>query len=175
MPAASCFILFALTGCDRAPSPAQPSEPALDLSEYDITRLQREMQAGALSSRQITQWSLNRIAAIDDAGPMLNAVIATNPDALAIADERDAERRAGRVRGPLHGIPVLLKDNIDTGDRQPTTAGSLALAGAPAAQDAEVTGGCARPARSSSARRTSASGRISAAHARAAAGARSAE
>ncbi len=115
------------------------SEPVLDLSEYDITRLQQEMQAGALSSRQITQWSLNRIAAIDDAGPMLNAVIATNPDALAIADERDAERRAGKVRGPLHGIPVLLKDNIDTGDRQPTTAGSLALAGAPAAQDAEVT------------------------------------
>ena len=133
------LILFALTGCDRAPSPARPSEPVLDLSEFDITRLQQEMEAGALSSRQITQWSLNRIAAIDDAGPMLNAVIATNPDALAIADERDAERRAGRVRGPLHGIPVLLKDNIDTGDRQPTTAGSLALAGTPAAQDAEIT------------------------------------
>ena len=133
------LLFFALTGCDRAPAPARPSEPVLDLSEFDITRLQQEMGSGALSSRQITQWSLNRIAAIDDAGPMLNAVIATNPDALAIADERDAERRAGRVRGPLHGIPVLLKDNIDTGDRQPTTAGSLALAGAPAAQDAEIT------------------------------------
>ena len=140
-PSAASIVLifFALTGCDRAPSPARPSEPVLDLSEYDITRLQSEMRAGALSSRQITQWSLNRIGAIDDAGPMLNAVIATNPDALAIADERDAERRAGRVRGPLHGIPVLLKDNIDTGDRQPTTAGSLALAGAPAARDAEIT------------------------------------
>ena len=133
------LFLFALTGCDRAPSPAPPAKPGLDLSEYDIAKLQREMQAGTLNSRQITQWSLNRIAAIDDAGPMLNAVIAINPDALGIADKRDAERRAGKVRGPMHGIPVLLKDNIDTGDRQPTTAGSLALAGAPAAEDAEVT------------------------------------
>lgn len=133
------LILFAMAGCDRAPTPAPFWKSVPDLSDYDITRLQREMQAGTVSSRQITQWSLNRIAAIDDAGPMLNAVIAINPDALAIADERDAERRAGRIRGPLHGIPVLLKDNIDTGDRQLTTAGSLALTGAPAPQDAEVT------------------------------------
>jgi len=133
------LMLFAMAGCDRASAPAQYLKSVPDFSDYDITRLQREMQAGTVSSRQITQWSLNRIAAIDDAGPMLNAVIAINPDALAIADERDAERRAGRIRGPLHGIPVLLKDNIDTGDRQLTTAGSLALTGAPARQDAEVT------------------------------------
>jgi amidase len=97
-----------------------------DLAEYDIARLQQDMQDGSLDSRRITQWSLNRIAALDRCRPMLNAGSATNPDALAIADERDAERRAGKLRGPLHGIPVLLKDNIDTGDKQLTTAGSLA-------------------------------------------------
>jgi amidase len=131
-------LLFALAACapaghDPVAAPATP-----DLSEYDIARLQEAMQGGTLDSRRITQWSLNRIAALDDAGPRLNAVVATNPDALAIADERDAERRAGKVRGPLHGIPVLLKDNIDTGDRQLTTAGSLALAGVPAPRDSEV-------------------------------------
>jgi amidase len=65
---------------------------------------------------------------IDKAGPTINAVIERNPDAIRIADELDAERKAGRVRGPLHGIPVLIKDNIDTADRMHTTAGSLALA-----------------------------------------------
>jgi amidase len=130
--------LLAMTACNRAREdlPAAPATP--DLSDYDIARLQQAMQDGALDSRRITQWSLNRIAALDDAGPMLNAVVATNPDALAIADQRDAERRAGKVRGPLHGIPVLLKDNIDTGDRQLTTAGSLVLTGAPAPRDSEV-------------------------------------
>jgi amidase len=131
-------MLLAMAACGHAPE-APPTAPAMpDLAEYDIARLQQGMQDGSLDSRRITQWSLNRIAALDDAGPMLNAVIATNPDALAIADERDAERRAGKVRGPLHGIPVLLKDNIDTGDRQLTTAGSLALTGAPAPRDSEV-------------------------------------
>jgi amidase len=135
---AATAMLLAVTGCGRAPE-APPSAAAVpDLAEYDIARLQRAMQDGTLDSRRITQWSLKRIAALDDAGPMLNAVIATNPDALAIADERDAERRAGKVRGPLHGIPVLLKDNIDTGDKQLTTAGSLALTGGPARRDSEV-------------------------------------
>jgi amidase len=81
---------------------------------------------------------LARIAAIDKAGPRLNAVIELNPDALRIADELDKERRAGKLRGPLHGIPVLLKDNIDTGDQLQTTAGALALAGHRAARDAFV-------------------------------------
>jgi amidase len=133
--AAMTLMLLITAGCAR---PA-PMAPAPDLGEYDIAKLQQGMEAGTLSSRGITQWSLDRIAQLDDAGPMLNAVIAINPDALAIADERDAERRAGKMRGPLHGIPVLLKDNIDTGDRQPTTAGSLALAGVAASSDAEVT------------------------------------
>jgi amidase len=135
---AAIVALLAMTGCGRAPEAPAVAATTPDLSDYDIARLQQAMQDGTLDSRRITQWSLNRIAALDDAGPMLNAVIATNPDALAIADERDAERRAGKVRGPLHGIPVLLKDNIDTGDRQLTTAGSLALAGARAPRDSEV-------------------------------------
>jgi amidase len=135
---AAIVMLLAVTGCGRAPEAPPAAAAVPDLAEYDIARLQRGMQDGTLDSRRITQWSLNRIAALDDAGPMLNAVVAINPDALAIADERDAERRAGKVRGPLHGIPVLLKDNIDTGDRQLTTAGSLALTGAPAARDSEV-------------------------------------
>ena len=130
--AAFALMLLAMSSC--TPEPATTP----DLADFDITGLQQAMTEGTLSSRQITQWSFDRIAAVDDAGPTLNAVIATNPDALAIADERDAERRAGRIRGPLHGIPVLIKDNIDTGDRMPTTAGSLALVGAPAPRDAEV-------------------------------------
>ncbi len=132
------LALLAMVACGRAPDTATPATAELDLGEHDISSLQQAMEAGTLSSRRITQWSLDRIAALDDSGPMLNAVIATNPDALAIADERDAERRAGKLRGPLHGIPVLIKDNIDTGDRQLTTAGSLALAGAPAPRDAEI-------------------------------------
>jgi amidase len=120
-----------------APTPA-PAAPALDLAEASITDLGARMASGELSSRRITQWYLDRIAAIDDAGPTLNAVVETNPDALASADALDAERAAGTLRGPLHGIPVLLKDNIDTGDRMKTTAGSLALAGHVAASDAFI-------------------------------------
>jgi amidase len=138
--------LLGLAGCARTPTPATvpaaspaPAAAALDLSELGIHALQQRMQDGRLSSRRITQWYLERIAEFDDAGPTLNAVIAVNPDALAIADALDAERRAGRLRGPLHGIPILLKDNIDTGDRQLTTAGSLALSAAPAPRDAEIT------------------------------------
>jgi amidase len=140
------LLALAIAGCDRTPSsgstPAANSPPAvaaLDLSEMDIQTLQQRMQDGSLTSRRITQWYLERIAEFDDAGPTLNAVIATNPDALAIADALDAERRAGKLRGPLHGIPILLKDNIDTGDRQLTTAGSLARSAAPAPHDAEIT------------------------------------
>ncbi len=95
--------------------------------EADIASLQRQMAAGTLSSRALAQAYLDRIAAIDDAGPMLNAVIETNPDALKEADALDAERKAGKLRGPMHGIPVLLKDNIDS-TPMVNSAGSLALA-----------------------------------------------
>ncbi|RZA20692.1 MAG: amidase [Lysobacteraceae bacterium] len=95
--------------------------------EASIASLQQQMASGALTSRALTQAYLDRIAAIDDAGPRLNAVIETNPDALKEADALDAERKAGRSRGPLHGIPVLLKDNIDA-TPMVNSAGSLALA-----------------------------------------------
>ena len=98
-------------------------------AEATIDDLQARMAAGTLTARELTAAYLARIAEIDQAGPKLNAVIEVNPDALAIADQLDAERKAGHVRGPLHGIPVLIKDNIDTADRMQTTAGSLALVG----------------------------------------------
>src|SRR3546814_9784542 len=84
------------------------------------------MQAGEIDSQALTRAYLERIAAIDDAGPALNAIIELNPDALAEAAARDAERAAGKVRGPMHGIPVLLKDNIDAVPMV-NSAGSLAL------------------------------------------------
>jgi amidase len=101
---------------------------AFELEEVTIDILQQKMQSGAYTSRSITQLYLRRIDAIDKSGPALNAIIALNPDALSMADALDKERAAGKVRGPLHGIPVLIKDNINTKDKTPTTAGSLALA-----------------------------------------------
>lgn len=96
------------------------------------------MERGTYTSAQITQLYLDRIEAIDRNGPGLNAVIELNPDALPIAQQLDEERKAGQVRGPLHGIPVMIKDNIDTADKMMTTAGALALVGNYAAQDSFV-------------------------------------
>ncbi len=107
-------------------------------AELSVAELQSRMAKGTLTSRTLTAAYLARIAAVDRSGPTLNSVIETNPDALTIAAERDAERRAGKVRGPLHGIPVLIKDNIDSADRMQTTAGSLALVGKPAPRDAFI-------------------------------------
>jgi amidase len=104
-----------------------PAAGSFAYAENGIADLQQRMRAGTLSSHALTQAYLERIAAIDDAGPMLNAVIELNPDALAEADARDAERKAGKLRGVLHGIPVLLKDNIDA-TPMVNSAGSLALA-----------------------------------------------
>jgi amidase len=111
---------------------------AFPLEETTITDLQSRMRAGTLTSRELTLAYLRRIADLDKSGPRLNAVIELNPDALAAADACDAERRAGQVRGPLHGIPVLIKDNIATADRMQTTAGSLALVGARPRGDAAL-------------------------------------
>ena len=86
------------------------------------------MEAKQVTSRQIVEQYLERIRKYDQAGPQINAFIAINPRALQTADALDAERRAGKVRGPLHGIPIVIKDNYATTD-MPTTAGSLALAG----------------------------------------------
>jgi len=110
----------------------------LPLTEATIDELQQKMSSGELTSKSLTKLYLKRIEAIDKKGPSLNAVIEINPDALAIAESLDAERKAGKVRGPMHGIPVLVKDNINTGDKMMTTAGSLALEGHIAAQDAFI-------------------------------------
>jgi amidase len=98
------------------------------LNEVTIDELQHKMKSGELTSAKITQLYLDRIAAIDKAGPKLNAIIELNKDAIKIAMAMDKERKAGKVRGPMHGIPVLIKDNINTGDTMHTTAGALALA-----------------------------------------------
>jgi amidase len=112
--------------------------PAFELDEATIADLQKSMQAGAHSAVSIAQAYLARIDAVDKRGPAINAIIELNPDALAIAEALDRERREKGARGPLHGIPLLLKDNIDTGDRMRTSAGSLALAESVAARDAYV-------------------------------------
>jgi amidase len=117
---------------------AQAPPPSFELDEMTIAQLQDAMTAGRYTSRRLVELYSQRIESIDRNGPRLNAIIELNPDALTIADALDAERKAGKVRGPLHGIPIVIKDNIDTGDRMLTTAGSLALDGAPAPKDAFV-------------------------------------
>ena len=109
-----------------------------ELDEITIAGLQEKMKAKVYTSRKITELYLKRIAAKDKSGPMLNAVIELNPDALNIADALDKERAAGKVRGPMHGIPVLIKDNINTRDRMLTTAGSIALSDNHATADAFI-------------------------------------
>lgn len=108
------------------------------LNEITIDELQQKMHRGEYTSKAITQLYLSRINAIDKKGPAINSVIEINPDALTIADNMDRERKAGKVRGPLHGIPVLIKDNINTGDHMMTTAGALALLGNKASKDAFI-------------------------------------
>ncbi len=112
----------------------------LNLEEITIDELQQKMASGEQSSKSITKMYLKRIQDIDKNGPELNSVIEINPDAIAIAEKMDAERKAGKLRGPMHGIPVLIKDNINTGDKMMTTAGSLALVGNKAAKDAFIVG-----------------------------------
>lgn len=116
------------TAGSPAPDTAASATPAFAFEEAGIADLQQKMTAGTLTSRALTQAYLDRIAAIDKAGPTLSSVIELNPDALKDADALDAERKAGKLRGPLHGIPVLLKDNIDA-TPMANSAGSLALAG----------------------------------------------
>ncbi|GGI28509.1 amidase [Pedobacter mendelii] len=109
-----------------------------DLNEVTITELQKLMQSGKASSKSITKLYLKRIEKIDKSGPKLNAVIEINPDALKIAAILDEERKAGKMRSIMHGIPVLIKDNINTADKMQTTAGSLALAGNIAKEEAFI-------------------------------------
>ena len=111
---------------------------AFELDEVTIDQLQDRMRSGQITARRLAELYLARIAALDQQGPALHAVLETNPDALRIADDLDAERRTKGPRGPLHGIPILIKDNIDTADRMTTTAGSLALEGLGRTEDAHI-------------------------------------
>ena len=122
----------ALSACSPQVPPSSDTRPApaasdVDVVELSATEARDRMTAGTLTSHALTQAYLNRIAQIDDSGPMLNAVIEVSPTAIADADALDAERKAGKVRGPLHGIPILIKDNIDSVGMV-NSAGSLALA-----------------------------------------------
>jgi amidase len=119
-----------------APATSAAGDRPFDLSEATIADLQEGMRTGKWSARSLAEKYLARIEAIDRNGPALKSVIEVNPDALAIADALDRERRSKGERGPLHGIPVLVKDNLDTADRMATTAGSLALVGAKPPRDA---------------------------------------
>ena len=113
---------------------AQP----FSLEEATLGDLEQGFRSGKYTCRAVTEWYLARIASLDRSGPSVNAVIELNPDALAIADSLDRERSAKGPRGALHGVPVLIKDNIDTADKMSTTAGSLALLGSVPARDAFV-------------------------------------
>jgi amidase len=115
-----------------------PAVPSFELDEITIAELQQGMESGKFTARSIAEKYLARIEAIDRNGPTLRAVIETNPDALAIADALDKERKEEGSRGPMHGIPVLIKDNIDTADSMMTTAGSLALVGSKPPKDSFV-------------------------------------
>src|ERR1051325_5548031 len=108
------------------------------LPEWTISELQERMESGELTARRLVELYSERISEVDKNGPYINSVIELNPDALVIADSLDEERKAGKTRGALHGIPILIKDNIDTHDRMQTTAGSLALEGHIAEKDAFI-------------------------------------
>jgi amidase len=133
------FLKFALAGgaylAARPVLRAAPPPPAFELDELDLAALQKGLSEGRWTSRRLVELYTGRIKAVDG---QLRSVLLMNPDAEQIADALDAERKAGKVRGPLHGLPILIKANIDTADRMPTTAGSLALAGSIAARDAFV-------------------------------------
>ncbi len=132
-------LLPALAGArELATSTRAPDVKPFELDEMTIADLQAGMSSGKFTARSITEKYLTRIDAIDKQGPAINSVLELNSDALAMADAADKERRDKGARGPLHGIPVLIKDNIDTADRMETTAGSLAMLGSRCTKDAFV-------------------------------------
>jgi amidase len=121
-----------------SPARADPNGAPTQFNDMTVAQMQTAMAAGTLTSVQLTQFYIDRILKLDQNGPGVNAVIELNPDAIAAAQRADDLRGRGKVMGPLHGIPVLLKDNIDTGDKMQTTAGSFALFGKPAVRDSTV-------------------------------------
>jgi amidase len=141
--AGASVAAISLLGCKEESAPKidvadNKAEDLFELNEATIDSLQEAMKSGKYSSQKITQLYLDRIQQIDKSGPKLNSVIEINPDAISIATQMDNERKNGKIRGPLHGIPVLIKDNIDTADKMQTTAGALALEGNIAKKDAFI-------------------------------------
>ena len=134
---ASVASALGVAGATQAAA-SDDSEDSFRWNEATIAELQAAMSSGETTSRGITRDYMERIEKKDFSGPTLNSVIELNPDAEAIAERLDDERRAGHVRGPLHGIPILVKDNVATADRMQTTAGSLALLGSKVPRDAGV-------------------------------------
>jgi amidase len=131
---------LAASGAARSASPAAPVAAHAKATELSVAGIEAAFAEDRLTSVQLTQAYLARIAALNQRGPNLRAVLETNPKALEIAAALDAERKAGNVRGPLHGVPILIKDNVETADHMMTTAGSLALEGWYAPQDAPLVG-----------------------------------
>lgn len=147
--AAGAVITTSASAQEPKPEPQPPTPPEVKqapgvrppsfvLDELTVSDLEEQMRRGALTAERIVQLYLEHIEEIDRRGPLLRSIIEINPGALAIARSLDAELKAKGPKGPLHGIPVLLKDNIDTGDKMQTTAGSLALAGQPTPRDSWV-------------------------------------
>ena len=131
-------LLLPAASCRQQTGNSAATAGQFRFEEFTIELLQQGYANGDFTVTDVVQAYLDRIDAIDDAGPMLNAVIQVNPDAMTIAAELDAELKEGKVRGPMHGIPVLLKDNIDTHDGMETTAGSRALRGSHPLKDSFV-------------------------------------
>lgn len=134
---AAVLVLPSMVGAQTAPPNPVQTAPS-QFNEFTVAQLQALMASGQLSSVALTNFYVNRILQLDQNGPGVNSVIELNPDAVAMAQNADQLRARGSLLGPLHGIPVLLKDNIDTGDRMQTTAGSLGLQGTPAPKDSTI-------------------------------------
>jgi len=134
----TAFVQSCSTPAEKKPGQEEPFKDEFELKETTILQLQQDMQSGKYTSEKLVSLYLERIQKLDKNGPKLNSVIEVNPDALLLARDLDKERKSGKVRGALHGIPVLIKDNIDTADKMSTSAGSLALAESHAQQDAFV-------------------------------------
>jgi amidase len=132
------LVVLSLVSCNLEKGKKESVSLPFRFEEYTISQLQEGYASGEFTVTEVVQAYLDRIEAVDDNGPALNAVIQTNPDALTIAAQLDAELKAGNKRGPMHGVPVLLKDNIDTHDQMETTAGSRALAGSHPLQDSYI-------------------------------------
>lgn len=138
LPFLAAIALFMITCKAPVKEKEKPLSDTSWLEEMTIIELQKGYSEGNISIKDVVNAYIERIEALDNSGPTLNSILIVNPDALQIAEELDAELAAGKSRGPLHGVPVILKDNIDTHDKMPTTAGSMALRNSYPAEDSFV-------------------------------------